>query len=249
MNINKLLNKMGLNENAVQVYLALLATGATSVAKIARVAHLERPTVYTTLPYLMDKHLVARTTVGKRAVYAAEDPERLRGLLAELDDALTAELPTLKKNYATLTHEPKTRYFQGETAATWVYEDVLATLKKGDVFYRYESPKDYKQLDEYLPPAYFERVCKKKEIEKFVITNERTMQTKPKVLERISHAVPAKFDAFEYDITQIVYASKVAFLDFESKTAWITEHPRFAKFQRQIFRLLFEKLSKNNPPL
>ena len=119
---------------------------------------------------------------------------------------------------------------------------MLATCKKGDVFYRYESPKDYKKNDRHLPSAYIERICHKKEIQKFVITNEKTAQNKPRVIERVSKFVPKVFDFFEYDITQIIYNNKVAFVDFNTNTAWIIESAPFAKFQRQIFKLLIGKL-------
>ena len=55
-------------------------------------------------------------------------------------------------------------------------------------------------------------------------------------------AVSASLDIFDYDVTQIIYKNKVAFIDLPTSTAWIVENERFARFQERLFRLLFEKL-------
>ena len=61
-------------------------------------------------------------------------------------------------------------------------------------------------------------------------------------LHRLIKTVPAKYDLFSYDITQLIYKDKVAFIDFGSLSAAIIENPTFAEFQRKIFKLLFDKL-------
>lgn len=242
MHIKELLKTLGLQTQESTIYLAILEKGTASIADITKSTKLHRPTVYKILPILIQKNLVSTSIQGKRTFYTAETPHRLKTLAENVSSELDKVLPELIGMYDNRNPRPKIKFYEGEKVVTWVYEDVLATCKKGDVFYRYESPRDYVKNDRHLPPAYFERICHKKEIQKFVITNEKTAKTKPKVIERISHFVPTKYDVFEYDITQIIYNNKVAFIDFNSNTAWIIENPMFAKFQRQIFKLLFEKL-------
>ncbi len=242
MEIKRLLLRLGLHPHEVSLYLALLELGAASVADIAKQSRLHRPTVYQFLPRLIERNLVSLTPKGKRKIYSAESPQQLKNVFAQMGNTLEHLLPDLINTYDNRNPRPKMKFFEGEKVVTWLYEDVLATCKKGDVFYRYESPHNYIKNDTHLPPAYFERICRKKEIEKFVITNEKTAKTKPPVIERISKAIPAAYDIFEYDITQIVYNNKVGFIDFNTNTGWIIESATFAKFQRQIFKLLFRKL-------
>lgn len=236
------MERIGLHEHERVIYLSLLEVGSGSISDIVKKTDLHRPTVYKWIPELVQKQLVSFSPHGKRKVYYPESPQRLRSLLKHAESELESILPELIETYEHSHNRPTVRYFEGDDVVTAVYEDVLDTCAKGDVFYRYESPKDYKKFDEWLPPQYFERICKKKEIDKFVITNEKTAKTKKRVLERVERAVPQQFDAFEYDITQIIYNEKVAFIDFDSKVAWIIDSPRFANFQRQLFQLLFRNL-------
>jgi translation elongation factor EF-Ts len=54
--------------------------------------------------------------------------------------------------------------------------------------------------------------------------------------------VPESYDMFAYNITHMIYANKVAFIDFSSETAFVVESELFMQFQKKIFQLLFEKL-------
>lgn len=80
-------------------------------------------------------------------------------------------------------------------------------------------------------------------MQKFVITNEATESRRRNRIERYAKVVPKSFDPFEYNITQIIYGNNVAFIDYDSETASLIENPTFARFQRQIFKLLFSKLA------
>lgn len=243
MKIETVLHSLGLQKHEITLYLALLELGNATIADLTRHTHLHRPMVYTWLDSLIEKNLAAFSFKGKRKIYFAESPKKLESLIRDLSTGLTDSLPELIGKYE--KHEaqkPKIKFFEGKRMITLVYEDVLNTCKRGDVFYRYESPKAFLIQDAILPPAYFERICKNKEIQKFIITNEKTLKTKKPVPERKAKAVPASIDIFDYDITQIIYNNKVAFLDLAASTAWVIESERFAHFQERLFRLLFEKL-------
>ncbi|MBP9762346.1 hypothetical protein KBD34_01890 [Patescibacteria group bacterium] len=232
----------GISEEASCVYYSLLLIGSGSVSDLARETALHRAIVALALKELQKQGSVSSVQKGKRTIYLPEDPQTLRNVMAQKQEVLDEILPTLTEKFSQRRLQPIVRCFVGKTGITEVYNDLLRSLKKGEVFFRYESPRDYKKQDVYLPKAYFERVCEKREIEKFVITNNVTAQSKPKQPERSVKVVPQNFDVFEYNITQIIYANKVAFIDFEAEAAWIVESERFALFQRQLFKLFLEKL-------
>lgn len=238
----KELSQIGLHTHEQKIYLTLLDLGSTSLTTLVDKTKLHRPTVYKHIKILQEKHLVSYTFIGKRKFYSATSPETLNHIAQNIPETIEHIVSTLKPRYERQVKKPHIQWFQGADVATWIYQDVLSSCKKGDIFYRYESPKNYKDMDMYLPKEYFNRVCKKKEIEKFVITNEKTAKTKPSVLERKSTYVPKSFDVFEYDITQIIYSDKVAFIDFQNKLGWIVQSGSFAYFQKQLFRLLFSHL-------
>ena len=240
--MKQILSQIGLHEHEQRIYLSLLEIGSSSVSNIVDATRLHRPTVYKHLKTLEEKRLIQIMYVGKRKFFSAVSPERLKVIAETIPNRVESLLPELLKKFEYATGKPKVQWFEGDKVITWIYQDVLDTCKKGDIVYRYESPKDYTEIDAYLPPEYFERFCKKKEVEKYVITNEKTAKTKPRVLERVSKFVPTSFDIFEYDITQIIYGDKVAFIDVHNNTGWIVENSMFAHFQRQLFRLLFKRL-------
>lgn len=240
--MKQLLFKLGLSVIEVKIYETLLSGGALSVAKLAEKTKLYRPQVYKYLPGLIDKHLVVESRRGVRTVYIAESPRQLERLVDNLKLEVIQNLPSLLDKYTTSESKPKVSYFEGEKGIKYVYEDLLVTCKKGDIYYRYESPRNYKDSRKYIPDEYRTRFRDKMEVERLIITNEVTQKQKLNRLGRLIKVVPPKYDLFVYDISQLIYGDKVAFIDFRSETATIIESAIFAEFQKKIFKLLFDKL-------
>lgn len=237
-----LLQSLGLTTNQSRIYLTLLDRPGSSISDIFRNSNIQRPILYKELPHLLKTGLILESIKGRRKVYFAESPEKLSMLLNTLQEKFNIVLPELLETYRAKSDKPKIRVLMGLKGIKEVYLDLLTSCKKGETFYRYESPSNYKKQDKYLPKVYFEKVCNKKELQKFVITNERTHQQKPQQLERSTKSVPIKFDTFTYNISLLVYAHKIALIDFNSETAYVIENDILAHFQKQIFKLLFYKL-------
>lgn len=242
MKIKAILQKLGLSETEARVYTAILKLGSGTVAAISKTTGFYRPTIYKTLPLLTEKNLVLRFRSGKRTVYAAEKPTVLSSFFEVLQADFKQALPDLLKLYSSARHKPIVRYFEGKEGVRRVYVDLLETVKRGDIIYRYESPKDYRKNKKLYPRLYLERAGDHSEIEKFVITNKKTHEQRRPQLERYSKYIPPSEDPFEYNITQLIYDNKVAFIDYDTETACIIESAKFSQFQQRIFRLLFSSL-------
>jgi hypothetical protein len=61
-------------------------------------------------------------------------------------------------------------------------------------------------------------------------------------LTRSFKAVPKDFDLFEDNISLLIYGDKTAYIDYGSRTSFIVESPKIARFQEKLFRLLYKKL-------
>lgn len=242
MTIAELLGRLGLSSMEAKLFLAALKQGASTVSELARASSCHRPVVYKLIPKLIEKELLSESIRGKRTVYIAESPERLRLRAEETAKSFETILPELMTLYQTIETRPAIKIFSGRKGIMSVYDDMLSTLKRGEVFYRYESHKNYRENRKYLPPRYFERTGDSGDLDRYIITNEVTGRAKKPRLGRFVKIVPATYDLFAYDISQIIYADKVVFIDFGSQTAYMLENPTFARFQRQIFRLLFDKI-------
>lgn len=241
MKINQLLQHLGLTEKESLIYLSLLKTGPASIAGICKETGLFRPQVYKHLPTLKEKNLVTSTVKGKSKLYAAENPNKLKNLLDDLNTSIENALPELIEMHETQKNRPIVKFLEGRKGITFVFDDIVQSLKKGDVFYRYSAVED-KRGENYLPPNY-RKIRDKKELQRFVITNEASARKKKPRLERAIKTTPSKYGLFDYNIIQIIYGHKVAFLDYNTETAFIIENPVIAEFQKKIFKILYDNLS------
>lgn len=240
MNIHTLLRQLGLTRHESSVYLALLETGPETVAGIAHSARIDRPLVYRTLPDLLSKGLIAKAPKGKRTHYRARSPETLKRLHTEVGNALDATLPTLEERFMKTGKRPQVTYLEGRKGIISVYEDILTTLPKGGVFYRYSSSgSDRKKI--YVPKDYSKR-RDAAQIERYVITNKISAEKKSGKFDLSAKAVPHGSDLFAYNVTQLMYGDKIAFVDYNTETAVIIENPVIAEFQTRLFKMFYQKL-------
>ena len=237
----ELLRQLGLSGHAAEVYVALLEGGSQTVASIARKAKIERPLVYRSLPTLLEKSLIAKMPKGKRTYYSALSPAKLKVLIGELDTALDETLPSLRERFEQMGDRPHVTFLEGRQGIIYVYEDILTTLPPGGVFYRYSSKDHPRKEGFYVPKNYRERRDAKK-LERFVITNKQNVTHKKPRLERATKTVPQGSELFAYNITELIYGPKIAFVDYNTETAIIIENPVIAKFQERLFKLLYQRL-------
>jgi sugar-specific transcriptional regulator TrmB len=236
-----ILNKLGLSSNEAITYTSLIELGPSTVADIAKKTGLHRPTIYQVLPKLLERDLISTTSKGKRRLYVAESPEKLRALSKNLQQELESFIPHLKSIYSSREKKPLVKFLEGRKGITSILDDVVETLPHGSTFYRYGAIRTAERTDKYLPPQYRER-RDKKQLERLVITNESIAREKKKRLEREIKILPTTDGLFDYDVTEIMYGDKVAFIDYNSETVLLIENPKIAEFQKALFKSLYKRL-------
>ena len=234
------MSHLGLSENEAKLYLALLEKGPCTVSDIAKHSGLHRPTVYKHIPDLQQKGLVTTTRKGKRILYIGESPEKLEHLLDRVNEEVRLAIPELVEEFGKRKHKPVIKFYEGKHGIREIFDDIVQTLKRGDIFYRYSSRKE-PMSDKYIPKDYRAR-RDAKQLERFVIASQGYAKKKKPRLERQIKIVPNNFGLFDYDVTLIIYSNKVAVIDFNSDTAFVMENLPFARFQQTLFRLLYDKL-------
>jgi sugar-specific transcriptional regulator TrmB len=126
----KKMQNLGLQENEAKVYLALLELGRGTVSEISRIAKLNRTTAYDILERLALYGLSNRVA-GKKKIYVAEPPHRLKQYLenkkraaerrlAELDGLL----PGLVSLYKT-DLKPVIKIGEGKEEMSHIYNHAL----------------------------------------------------------------------------------------------------------------------------
>jgi sugar-specific transcriptional regulator TrmB len=242
MNKQQILEKIGLNKHESAIYLALLELGPSHIAQISEKTSIHRPLVYKALPSLLEKKLVTETKRAKRKIYMAEPPNRLETIFDDLKIDFFEILPDLEDQYSANELKPKVRFLQGKDGTKRVFDDIVRSLKKGDVFYRISSNKDgQEKRDKYVPRNY-RKMRDEKKLERQVITNSQTAKHKIAKLDRFIKIMPDDFGPFEHNVTEVIYGDKVAFIDYGSETAMIIESKKIAEFQKHVFKMFYKRL-------
>jgi sugar-specific transcriptional regulator TrmB len=239
MNFHAILRRLGLTTQEAAIYTALIENGAGTVSDIAKWSGLHRPIVYKHLTPLVEKGLIARSPRGKRTIFLAEPPEKLERLLEDIRLELSPVIQQLREMLPIEGKRPSMKYYVGKNGIRLVFADLVGTLKRGDTFYRYSSARESR--DAYLPRNYRQE-RDRKQLQRFVITNEMRARTKKTSLDRSVKTISGELGLFEQDVTQLIYGNKVAVIDYNSETAIVIESKIIAEFQRKLFTVLYRKL-------
>lgn len=190
MNYHAMLRKIGFSEPEADIYLDLLEHGASGITDIAKRTGYHRQIIYRTLPILRESGVIGISQKGKRSVYVAESPDRLQSMLDRLASDFHSALPLLHGMYeAQNSDRPQFKILEGKQGIRSVFSDIVRTLKKGDVYYRYSARKRDDRYADYLPKDY-RAIRDAKRLERMVITNEALAKSKTPKLERETVTIP-----------------------------------------------------------
>ncbi len=151
------LKQFGFSRAQEQIYLTLLKKGGCSIAELAQLIGKHRPAVYKALPALLSANLVSKILKGKRIFFKAESPAALSVLTKRQIENVDMVLPKLLDIYQNKDKKSKISFFEGKEGIATAYEQLLLSAKKGEILYRYESPRDYTQNKRYYPCRVRER--------------------------------------------------------------------------------------------
>ena len=241
MKTNKtVLEQIGMSREEELIYKALLNKGPLSISDMVRQTKMHRPTIYKSLPNLIELGLVSVVPKGKYKLYIAGSPEKIEKIFNDLEDNFNAEIYDLHETYKMRDKKPIVTYTEGDKAIRSVFSDVVHSLNKNEVYYRYSSALTLSRK-KYVPVDY--RIIRdRKSLERFIITDESSKKIISRKLGKSVKTVPKDYDLFDLNITQIIYGNKVALIDYNSKTVIVIENEMIAQFQKKIFKLLYSKL-------
>jgi len=237
----KPLARLGLLKNEALIYACLVASGPSLISHIANCTGLHRPTIYRTLPALAEKRLISIATRGKQKHYVAEHPEKLFDFLDTLKEGGRAIIKTLTEQYGLQKRKPLVKFLDGGEGMHFVLQDLVQTLRRGDVYYRYSSKKATEAAAKFLPASYRAK-RDAKSLQYFIITDALTDHQKTPKLNRAVKIIPKEYGLFDDNIAQLIYGNKVAFADFDSETVVLIENPTIASLQKKIFKILYNLL-------
>lgn len=237
-NLLATLKALGLSDHGAKTYLKMLEIEAGNIMDIAQKANLHRPSVYLALAELKNLGLITEIKKGKRIYFQAESPAKLEFLTEKLKNNLGSGIEQLNELFKSKKHDVYVKFYEGKEGIRNIFSDIVNSLKKHDIFYRISSPKEIEKADTYLTDNY-KKIRDEKQLERFVIASEEYISAKEKRMER---SIKALGEEFAYDVTEIIYGNKVAYIDYSTETALVIENTKVAEFQKHIFKALYKRL-------
>lgn len=239
MNLNEVLENIGLTAKEASIYLAALELGEAPASEIAHRAKLNRVSCYDLLKKLGQRGFISTTIKNDITFFAATDPDLIREDSRKKYMDLKEALPSLRRLHGKTAH-PRIRYYEGLESIKKVYADTL-TAKTELLNYA-----DSKSIRQYWP-EYDQEYVKariKRRIYLRGISPEDEHGKRVAEDNRISHReirlVKAGPFSFANEIN--IYDEKVAIISFgkDEIVGMIIESPEIANTQRAIFMMAWE---------
>lgn len=235
--------QIGLDTKSGIIYMSLIDHGRLNITEIGKKTQLQRIEVYRKLPYLQELWLVNEIKIGKKKLYKAGSPKILEDLLLKNQNLAQLSIAEIFEKFKNTHQKPDVIYKEWAQSITYVFSDLVNTLNKWDIFYRVSSEVDVEKSDSYLPHNYREK-RDKKNLERYIITTQNTHKQKIPRLERETLIFPEEYEQFDENIQMIIYANKIAYIDYNTESSTIIENTKIANFQKKLFKALFKSIQK-----
>ncbi len=247
--LKNLLIGIGLKPKEADVYLAILSLGQGTASKIARKAHIVRPTAYDILSSLFEKGLVTLTGKEPKQEYVVESPDNLKNYIEnelakkknDLEEVKNILLPQLKSIH-NVGSRPKVMFYEGREGMEKVYED---TLTSREPIRAYASVGDmHSGLPGYFPEYYKRRSEKGIAIRAIIPNNEAGRDRKKSDKDELRESALVPKDKFNFSPEINIYDDKVMIASWREKLGIIIESHEIADAMKKIYELAWAEAKR-----
>ena len=245
MDIKTALLEIGLHENQIKIYLALLQMGEGAIHDIAVNAAIKRTTAYSILDVLKSKGLVTYIEKAGHRTYYAENPRKVLFYFKDQEQNLKSQMkkfegiiPELSSIYNTSATKPKIRFYEGVDGLKQVFEETLTLKPNEEILAFATATLIHEVLGDEWAVNYLTRRAKGKINQKAIIEDSawgRIHQKNDKAENRITRLVPKEKFPFSNEIN--IFGNKVMIASFKDQIGVIIESTDVARTWKAIFEL------------
>lgn len=231
--VEKTLEKIGLSQNEIKVYLVLNDHGSTKAGKISKLAKIDRSSAYNALKLLQEKGFVSYVSIGEVKWFQAVGPQRILEYLKEQEEDVLSILPNLQERHKRKKIEGQVRLFKGVKGVKSVFLDIIRTGKDNYLF------GSEGQFSDRMPDfAYqFDRMKKEKGIKTQLIIRKGRKETDNKFSEH--RYLPG---VSESPAVTNIYGDKIAIIVWtDEPEAIVIENAAAAKAYKSYFDFMWKK--------
>ncbi|MFA6159798.1 MAG: helix-turn-helix domain-containing protein [Parcubacteria group bacterium] len=245
-NLEEKLYNLDLSKREIDVYLAVLVLGKSTISDISRKAKIKRTTVYEYIESLLEKGLVYKTAEKKRIFYCAENPEKITKILEDKKKSIDAKkqkiekiIPELVSLYSASFNKPAISFYEGKAGLKIIYEEMLNTHRN---VYSIFSPASFfklfsfKENHELLMSLYNNGGILHNLVEKSDKAIERLKQKEYNNFVK-NKLLPENF-CFETDL--LIVDDIVALISFKNLVGVIIKDKAIADLHKNIFSFMWK---------
>lgn len=211
----EILKELGLSENESLVYITLLKEKSCNASRLAKLAKINRSTVYLELDNLKEKGLVSYLIKNSKRFYFPSDPEKFIEILNEKKEKFENILPQLKELHKSI--DPfKIEIFEGKEGIKTFYQDIYSTVKE---FFVIGATGKAGEILKFEYPHLVKKFLKSNIKEKALanISAKAFMESHPSANLEIKY-IPKKYEA---KVTTIIYENKIALQSLQENSIYV----------------------------
>lgn len=239
------LKNIGLSEKEIAVYLACLELGASTTIQISQKTGFKRTTAYSIIESLLKEGFLSKFEDKRGQKFSAEPPEKLLNILQRKQNELLEIIPNLLAiTKAESNIRPEVKFYQGKEGLKAVYEDTLASCKKGDEILAFTSAQDIDAiLGDYAQEYLKKRVAGQIKERCICEDSPSAWSYKAKDKEHLRDTKVINKALLPLSIEKNIYNDKICFMNFRGfPFGVIIKSPQIAKSEKAMFDLLWNKL-------
>ena len=230
------LEKLGLSQNEIKCYLALLKLGSASANEISRKSGIHRVSVYDALRGLAEKGLVSQITKVNKLLFEASNPKKIMDMIKEKEEQLEETkkiVPELLLEFKMIKEKQEIHSYKGLAGIKTILSEMLKS--KTEIL---DFGAEYK-IKEFLPYDYTkwnkERIRNK--IKMRIVANIKIKPTRIRLTD-IKY-VPKEFNS---SVSTYIFDNKIALIMWvDYPLGILIEH----KSVYESYKNYFEYLWKN----
>ncbi len=241
--ISPTLRSLGFLDSEIKTYIAALELGPSTVIEIGNKTKLSRQAIYTAIDSLVKQGLMSSVEKGKKQLYAAESPERLRSVAEaklKMMEATVKEIKTAADELKLLQRgeKPVVKMFEGKEGILAMSEEMAKSqTKKVDDFVNDDAVSRV-FTDEDLLPIKANLDKHNVQTRALVLTRDKTVPTRKST--RIKNITRKDID-FEGEIT--VFGDKVSLASYKGNKIMgvLIENQEIAQAIRCMFQMAWDQ--------
>lgn len=234
-NIKNILTELGLSDTEARVYLGMIELGPSSVQNIAKKARISRTAAYEIIGSLQHKGIASTYQKGKKKLFSAEDPGKLKEYFKNKMDSMKDQLGDLSRMIPELRvlqaeERPIVRFYSGNDGIRSAFRDVEEVNTKELLEFSNASAVsdtlDLEMLAGLRSATYWQKLPIK-------CLHQGELRWKPKATSEIRD-FPEKFGIHSANIW--IYKNRVSFVNIRGDAeVVIIESQVFADAMRAMF--------------